>query len=796
MAVVADRVIVELEAKLDQYNARITAADQKFGTAMNSIQKNAGRAEAFVRRSVAGMSAALGSVGLVALGAQAVETALRFQRFEKGLEVATGSAAAAGDEIKFLRDLSDQLGVRFITLAENFTGVAAAARGTTLEGQRARDVFESVTKAIIATGGSAEQVDGALLAVEQIISKGNVSAEELRGQLGERLPGAFQIAARAMGVTTAELDKMLQKGEVVSTDFLPKFAAQLGKELPSNLQTADAAFQRFQTALDDIAASTADGFMKELGDATDDLTQTLKDMQASGALEAIGSFLGEVIRLGSGAIGVIGDLALAWKKFRLEVGVRQQQGIENGFLTSASDKEEARKNRTRLEAELVRMSGGAAPSFAQGSLDSIDKVIKAQGSARSSSAAASGSGGGKAKPKSKISEDAFTREEASLNDAILRLKADEASTAEERAAFELDRIEKARAAANLEYQTDERLKPAWKQKLVALNDQLAAMDKAKVAYEREAEIADRAYELETTGNRYEQDLLQSQLEIADTRRQQLAIDRRILLLRQSQERADLERLRDSKNPNMVARKIEQDKGLAGLARLDQRQQNERATLERRYESPLARYRRNLDETNTSDRVEELVVQELDYVRDGISDAISKRLGIKDPFLAGLLDMFIEQQIMKPLANALAGASGGSGGGLLGSIISIGSSLSRSSGGGSTGTGVGFASGGSGTIGGRGGTDTNVLSLNGQPFANVSRGETLSVGSKALKGRSGGDTFINAPQFNLAGAVVTRELYADMERISNQSATRAGAASYAQSQQSAPGTISKYTQLKG
>lgn len=109
--------------------------------------------------------------------------------------------------------------------------------------------------------------------------------------------------------------------------------------------------------------------------------------------------------------------------------------------------------------------------------------------------------------------------------------------------------------------------------------------------------------------------------------------------------------------------------------------------------------------------------------------------------------------------------------------------------------LGFAGGGSGVFGGKGGTDKNVLSLNGAPIANVSRGETFAVGTRANAGR-GGQTIINAPQFNLAGAVVTRELYADMERISSQSAARAGAASYAQSQQSTPGTLNKYTQLKG
>jgi len=40
-------------------------------------------------------------------------------------------------------------------------------------------------------------------------SKGVVSMEELRGQLGEALPGALQAAASGMGVTTVDLIKLV-----------------------------------------------------------------------------------------------------------------------------------------------------------------------------------------------------------------------------------------------------------------------------------------------------------------------------------------------------------------------------------------------------------------------------------------------------------------------------------------------------------------------------------------------------------------------------------------------------------
>lgn len=67
-------------------------------------------------------------------------------------------------------------------------------------------------------------MQGAFLALGQMISKGKVQAEELRGQLGERLPGAFQLAAKAMNMTTAELDKFMADGKLTAEELLPKLA--------------------------------------------------------------------------------------------------------------------------------------------------------------------------------------------------------------------------------------------------------------------------------------------------------------------------------------------------------------------------------------------------------------------------------------------------------------------------------------------------------------------------------------------------------------------------------------------
>jgi len=62
-----------------------------------------------------------------------------------------------------------------------------------------------------------------------MMGKGKVQAEELRGQLGEALPGAFNLAAKAMGVTTSKLNEMLDKGQVLPEELLPKLASELLK---------------------------------------------------------------------------------------------------------------------------------------------------------------------------------------------------------------------------------------------------------------------------------------------------------------------------------------------------------------------------------------------------------------------------------------------------------------------------------------------------------------------------------------------------------------------------------------
>ena len=153
--------------------------------------------------------------------------------------------------------MNQELGQEFYSSAEAAKTFFAAGQGTSLSGQL-NQIYTGFSKAGAALALSSDDMQGIFLALGQSMSKGKVQAEELRGQIGERLPGAFQIAAKAMGVSTAELDKMMADGKLLTDDLLPKMAQALddryGKAAESAADTVQAAINRMSTAWTEFKA--------------------------------------------------------------------------------------------------------------------------------------------------------------------------------------------------------------------------------------------------------------------------------------------------------------------------------------------------------------------------------------------------------------------------------------------------------------------------------------------------------------------------------------------------------------
>lgn len=210
----------------ERFKVLIEASD-RYSAQFSKFNAGIGRMTSGVVRFGAALAGAFAVKAAVDFGKELVRVQRRFDAIDATFRSVTGSSAAAEAAFDDAAGMADKLGLDVVSTATSFAQFNAAAKGTALEGDAARDIFESLSLAAAALQLDAHDTRGAMRALEQMISKGNVQAEELRGQLGERLPGAFQLAARAMRVTTSELNDMLENGEVLAQDLLPELAGLL-----------------------------------------------------------------------------------------------------------------------------------------------------------------------------------------------------------------------------------------------------------------------------------------------------------------------------------------------------------------------------------------------------------------------------------------------------------------------------------------------------------------------------------------------------------------------------------------
>lgn len=174
------------------------------------------------RLAILAWTAALGYALKSCMDAQ-----IQLQRLDQSYRAVFGESAPA--QLQAVYEQTDRVGLKYAETAEAAKSFFAAGQGTSLASQM-QGIFRAVTNAGAALQLSTDDINGTFIALGQMISKGKVQAEELRGQLGERLPGAFQMAAKAMGMTTAELDKFMADGKLTAEDLLPRLAEALEEQ--------------------------------------------------------------------------------------------------------------------------------------------------------------------------------------------------------------------------------------------------------------------------------------------------------------------------------------------------------------------------------------------------------------------------------------------------------------------------------------------------------------------------------------------------------------------------------------
>lgn len=308
---------LEIKAATEAAQAKIKSLEDGLNTA---------------KTSAGGLGSAFGQIGPLIAGAftgrELVKTITDADSLKRGLVSIAGSTKAAEAELAFIKKTSNELGLELSSTGKAYLQLTAATKGTEIEGSKTRDIFTAVSRAMSQLGKSSAETENALRAVSQIASKGTVSMEELRGQLGEALPGAMKAAADGMGVTVQELDKMVSSGSVLAKDLLPKLALSLDKIYATGGRPdgLTAEFNRFKNKVSEVAI--------ELGESG--LTKALSDTAIAGA-QTVGVLGKAFVGLGKG----IGEVAAAvvtldFKPIAEDIGLtRRAAGDFNNVMFDA-----------------------------------------------------------------------------------------------------------------------------------------------------------------------------------------------------------------------------------------------------------------------------------------------------------------------------------------------------------------------------------------------------------------------------------------------------------------------------
>ena len=227
-----------------------------------------------------------------ALGATA-EYSANLVKLRIALKGVTTSQQEYDQSLQFIEETSKRFAIPQEIVTKQFTRLQASVQGAGGNIEDTKTAFNGIVASVRATGGSLEDVRSALVATSQVFSKGKVSAEELRQQIGERLPGAFTLFAASIGKTPQELDKALERGEVSLVDF-QKFAEEIFKKYGLTAEiiakSPEAAGDRLAVALSNMNESVG-RLLTPIGSAFQEVFGAIIQAIADAA-DALDRFLG------------------------------------------------------------------------------------------------------------------------------------------------------------------------------------------------------------------------------------------------------------------------------------------------------------------------------------------------------------------------------------------------------------------------------------------------------------------------------------------------------------------------
>ncbi|WP_059242483.1 tape measure protein [Escherichia albertii] len=332
-------------AKLNQ-NLRETLSKFNKTTSKNNHSENASNSLDVLATSAIKAGTAIYSFQ-TALEAykKVMEIGLKKEASQRAAQFVLGDEGAKR-ATEFVKSLANNTGVDQIETLSSYAKFSAGAGN--MDTSQKESLFSNVIGTSRLMGLSTDEINGILKAFEQMASKGKIQAEELRGQLGDRMAGAFQLFARSLGMTTEELDKAMKDGKVLSKDVLPKVSAEMGKMIDKAggwekiINSTQTQLGRLSNEWNNNLALMFDGSQEGLTDFTRSLTNLLNSL--GGQSKNLGEHLGDLMKSMSRGIDDLTTISYRVQGFfdRVTLAYRElndtqktvADGIANGLLSA------------------------------------------------------------------------------------------------------------------------------------------------------------------------------------------------------------------------------------------------------------------------------------------------------------------------------------------------------------------------------------------------------------------------------------------------------------------------------
>lgn len=245
------------------------------------------------------------------------------------LTAVTGSKEAGQAAKKRLRAMADDIGFNARELTPAFTKMIASGEASGFGQAKSEKVFKAMAEYGRVMGLSSEDMKGSMRAVEQMMNKGQIMSEELKGQLGERFPAAIALFAKSQKMTIPELFKAMEKG-LVKSDALEAFAETLAKEarkggaLEASKQSTAAQQQRMGNGISDSIESFSDGGFDA---ATARFFKTVADglAQSQPLIKSLGAAFEILMAPINSTIKLLGEVAALWPDMAHGLGLTTNQ---------------------------------------------------------------------------------------------------------------------------------------------------------------------------------------------------------------------------------------------------------------------------------------------------------------------------------------------------------------------------------------------------------------------------------------------------------------------------------------